>query len=80
MFDMFLLSAKPCVPPSGCNVCICVDPFSEEHEQLQQLHSGQKEEHEGVVLKLQSQLRSAHYELDRVRGTLRTLEGADGHG
>ncbi|XP_070761054.1 coiled-coil domain-containing protein 158-like [Enoplosus armatus] len=54
--------------------------LTKEHKELQQLHSCKKEEHEGVVLKLQSQLRNAHDELDQVRSALRTLEGADGHG
>ncbi|XP_044051326.1 coiled-coil domain-containing protein 158-like isoform X2 [Siniperca chuatsi] len=54
--------------------------LTDEHKELQQLHSCKNEEHEGVVLKLQSQLRNAHDELDQVRSTLRTLEGADGHG
>ncbi|XP_041793804.1 coiled-coil domain-containing protein 158-like isoform X2 [Chelmon rostratus] len=51
-----------------------------ERRQLQQLHSCKEEEHKGVVLRLQSQLRNAHDELDQVRSTLRTLEGAEGHG
>ncbi|XP_068167031.1 coiled-coil domain-containing protein 158-like isoform X2 [Antennarius striatus] len=51
-----------------------------EHMQLQQLHSCKKEDQEGVVLQLQSQLRNVHDELDQVRRTLRTWEGADGHG
>ncbi|XP_034547793.1 coiled-coil domain-containing protein 158-like isoform X2 [Notolabrus celidotus] len=54
--------------------------LTEEHQQLQQLHICKSEEHEGVALKLQSQLRNTHKELDQVRSTLRTLEGADGHG
>uniref|UniRef100_UPI0037E76C2B coiled-coil domain-containing protein 158-like n=1 Tax=Semicossyphus pulcher TaxID=241346 RepID=UPI0037E76C2B len=54
--------------------------ITKEHQQLQQLHICKNEEHEGAVLKLQSQLRNAHTELDQVRSTLRTLEGADGHG
>ncbi|KAM8885384.1 uncharacterized protein AB9W97_013028 isoform 2-T4 [Spinachia spinachia] len=51
-----------------------------EHEELQQLHSFKKDEHQGAVLKLQSQIRTAHDERDQVRCTLRTLKGADGHG
>ncbi|XP_030273607.1 coiled-coil domain-containing protein 158-like isoform X3 [Sparus aurata] len=54
--------------------------LTEEHQQLYQLHSCKKEEHEGVVLKLQSQLRMTHDELGQVKSTLRTLDGADGHG
>ncbi|XP_051278776.1 coiled-coil domain-containing protein 158-like isoform X1 [Dicentrarchus labrax] len=54
--------------------------FTKEHKQLQQLHRCKNEENEGVVLRLQSQLRDAHDELDQVRRTLKTLEGADGHG
>ncbi|KAI3372621.1 hypothetical protein L3Q82_023094, partial [Scortum barcoo] len=54
--------------------------LTKEHKELQQLHSCKSEEHEGVVLKLQSQLRNAHDDLDQVRSTMRTLEGADGHG
>lgn len=61
-------------------MCICVAPISDEHRQLQWLHSTVKEEHQGVVLKLQGQLRNAHDELERVRDSLKTLEGADGHG
>ncbi|GLD54316.1 coiled-coil domain-containing protein 158 isoform X6 [Lates japonicus] len=51
-----------------------------EHKELQRLHSCKNEEQEGVVLRLQSQLRNAHDELDQARSTLTTLEGADGHG
>lgn len=90
MFGMFSLSTKPfycefshvlkCVSLCGCNACVCAGMISEEHKELQQLHSSKNEEHEGVVLKLQSQLRNTHDELDQVRSTLRTLEGADGHG
>ncbi|XP_042344859.1 coiled-coil domain-containing protein 158-like isoform X3 [Plectropomus leopardus] len=54
--------------------------LTKEHKELQRLHSCRKEEHEGAVLELHSQLRSAHDELAQVRSTLRTLEGADGHG
>ncbi|XP_062273902.1 coiled-coil domain-containing protein 158-like [Scomber scombrus] len=54
--------------------------LNKEHKELQRLHSCKSEEHEGVVLKLQSQLKNAQAELDQVRSTLRTLEGADGHG
>lgn len=54
--------------------------FSEEHKELQRLHSCKNEEHQGVILKLQSQLRNAYTELDQARSTLSTLEGADGHG
>lgn len=54
--------------------------ISEEHKELQRLHSCKAEEHEGVAMRLQSQLRNAHDELDQVRSTLKTLEGADGHG
>ncbi|XP_045889785.1 coiled-coil domain-containing protein 158-like isoform X4 [Micropterus dolomieu] len=54
--------------------------LTKEHKELQQLHSCKNEEHKGVVLKLQSQLRIAHDELDHARSTLSTLEGADGHG
>ncbi|XP_074495198.1 uncharacterized protein LOC141769724 [Sebastes fasciatus] len=54
--------------------------LTKEHKELQQLHSCKNEEHEGAVLKLQSRLRNAHDELDQVGSTLRTLEGADGHG
>ncbi|XP_060927678.1 coiled-coil domain-containing protein 158-like [Limanda limanda] len=54
--------------------------LTKEHEELQQLHSCRSNELEGVVLRLRSQLRDTHDELDQVRITLRTLEGADGHG
>ncbi|XP_028270307.1 coiled-coil domain-containing protein 158-like isoform X2 [Parambassis ranga] len=54
--------------------------ITKEHKELQQLHSCKNEEQEGVVLKLQCQLRSAHDELDEMRSTLRTLKGTDGHG
>ncbi|XP_029294927.1 LOW QUALITY PROTEIN: coiled-coil domain-containing protein 158-like [Cottoperca gobio] len=54
--------------------------LTQEHKELQQLHSCKNAEHEGAVLKLQSQLRNARDELDQVGSTLRTLEGADGHG
>ncbi|XP_032434788.1 coiled-coil domain-containing protein 158 isoform X2 [Xiphophorus hellerii] len=49
-------------------------------ENLQRLHSCKNEEHEGVVLQLQSQLGSAHDELHKIRRSLRTLKAADGHG
>ncbi|XP_028434968.1 coiled-coil domain-containing protein 158 [Perca flavescens] len=54
--------------------------LTKKHQELQQLHSCENEAHEGVVLKLQSQLRNAHDELDQVGSALRTLGGADGHG
>ncbi|XP_035864945.1 coiled-coil domain-containing protein 158-like isoform X5 [Sander lucioperca] len=60
--------------------CMQLLTLTKKHKELQQLHSCKNEEHEGVVLKLQSQLRNAHDELDQVGSTLRTLEGADGHG
>lgn len=69
-----------CVSLCGYNICICVGTISEEHKELQRLHSCKTEEQEGVVLELQNQLRNTHDELDQVRTTLRTLEGADGHG
>ncbi|KAM4745898.1 LOW QUALITY PROTEIN: uncharacterized protein FYW61_016180 [Anableps anableps] len=59
---------------------VFVGTISEEHEELQRLHSCEKDEHEGVVLKLQSQLSSAHNEHDKIRHSLRTLRAADGHG
>lgn len=67
-------------PAAGCNICVCSGTVSEEHRQLQQLHIRRSEEQEGAALKLQGQLRDTHEELQRVRSTLRTLEGADGHG
>lgn len=87
MFGMFSLSTKPfhcgvfayvlkCVH----NACICVGIISEEHKDLQQLHSCKKKEQEGVVLKLQTQLGNVCDELAQVRTTLRILEGADGYG
>ncbi|XP_063753872.1 coiled-coil domain-containing protein 158-like isoform X3 [Eleginops maclovinus] len=54
--------------------------LTQEHKELQQLHSCKNEEQEGAVLRLQSQLRNAREELDQVGSTLRTLEGAEGHG
>ncbi|XP_053277285.1 coiled-coil domain-containing protein 158 isoform X2 [Pleuronectes platessa] len=54
--------------------------LTKEHEEQQRLHSCRSDEREGVVLRLRSQLRDTHDELDQVRITLRTLEGADGHG
>ncbi|XP_041854387.1 coiled-coil domain-containing protein 158-like isoform X2 [Melanotaenia boesemani] len=54
--------------------------LTKEHKELQLLHSCKNDEHEGVVMKLQSRLRSAHDELDKIGPTLRALEGADGHG
>lgn len=54
--------------------------LTQEHKELQQLHSCRSEEQEGMVLKLQSQLRKARDERDQVGSTLRTLEGAEGHG
>lgn len=69
-----------CVFPCGCDACVCVGIVSEELEELQRLHSCKEAEQEGVVLRLQEQLRSTCEELDKVRSTLRTLEGADGCG
>lgn len=86
MLDIFFTDYQAlllCVYAShlGCNVSICLGPISEEHRELQQLHSScKKEEQEGVVLKLQSWLRNTTYELDQVRSSLRILEGADEHG
>ncbi|XP_035999947.1 coiled-coil domain-containing protein 158 isoform X2 [Fundulus heteroclitus] len=54
--------------------------LTEEHEELRRLHSCKSDEHRGVVLKLQSQLRSAHHELHHTRRGLKTLKAADGHG
>ncbi|XP_041643766.1 coiled-coil domain-containing protein 158-like [Cheilinus undulatus] len=54
--------------------------LTEKHQQLQHLHICKSKEQGGVVLKLQSQLKNTHNELDQVKSTLRTLEGADGHG
>ncbi|XP_034397585.1 coiled-coil domain-containing protein 158-like isoform X2 [Cyclopterus lumpus] len=60
--------------------CLQLLTLTKEHEELRQLHSCKNEEHKGAVLKLQSQLRNTHDELDQFRCTLRTLKGADGHG
>nr|XP_043882591.1 coiled-coil domain-containing protein 158-like isoform X2 [Solea senegalensis] len=54
--------------------------LTKEHEELQRFHSCKNDEQEGVVLRLHGQLRTTCDELDQVRSTLRTLEGADGHG
>ncbi|XP_061586097.1 coiled-coil domain-containing protein 158-like isoform X2 [Cololabis saira] len=54
--------------------------LTKEHKELQQLHSCRNDEHEGVVLKLQEQLRSAQEELEKIRRATRTLRGVDGHG
>ncbi|XP_015230897.1 PREDICTED: coiled-coil domain-containing protein 158 isoform X2 [Cyprinodon variegatus] len=54
--------------------------LTEEHKELQRLHSCRADEHEGVVLKLQSQLSSAQDELEKVRRSLRTLRATDEHG
>ncbi|KAM4578532.1 uncharacterized protein V3H82_007935 isoform 1-T1 [Fundulus diaphanus] len=54
--------------------------LTKEHEELQRLHSCKNDEHQGVVLKLQSQLISAQDELDHTRRGLKTLKAADGHG
>ncbi|XP_024860846.1 coiled-coil domain-containing protein 158 isoform X1 [Kryptolebias marmoratus] len=54
--------------------------LTKEHKELQRLHSCRNGEHEGVVLKLQSQLINARDELDKIRRTLSTLQGVDGHG
>uniref|UniRef100_A0A096LWK7 Coiled-coil domain containing 158 n=1 Tax=Poecilia formosa TaxID=48698 RepID=A0A096LWK7_POEFO len=59
---------------------VFVGAISEQLENLQRLHSCKNEEHEGVVLQLQSQLGSAHDELHKIRRSLRTLKAADGHG
>ncbi|KAK6312929.1 hypothetical protein J4Q44_G00162760 [Coregonus suidteri] len=54
--------------------------LTEEHEELKRLHSSKSEEQEGVVVGLKAQLKTTRAELDQARSTLRTLEGADGHG
>ncbi|XP_056147350.1 coiled-coil domain-containing protein 158-like [Lampris incognitus] len=54
--------------------------LTEEHKELQRLHSSEKEDHEAALRKLKNQLKNALSELDRARSSLRTLEGADGHG
>ncbi|KAM9744382.1 coiled-coil domain-containing protein 158-like isoform 1-T2 [Menidia menidia] len=54
--------------------------LTKEHKELQLLHSCKNDEHEGVVMELQSQLRSAHEELDKIRHSLRKFQGADRHG
>lgn len=61
-------------------VHVCVAPSADEHTQLRHLHVSVKEEHQGVVLKLRGQLKNAHCELEKVRASLKTLQGADGHG
>ncbi|XP_078809451.1 uncharacterized protein LOC101172169 isoform X3 [Oryzias latipes] len=54
--------------------------LSKEKKELEELHSWKKDERAGVVLKLQSQLRNAREELEKLRHTLKTLEGADRQG
>uniref|UniRef100_A0A4W5QSG0 Coiled-coil domain containing 158 n=1 Tax=Hucho hucho TaxID=62062 RepID=A0A4W5QSG0_9TELE len=54
--------------------------LTEEHGELKRLHSSKSEEQEGVVVGLKAQLKTTRAELDQARSTLRTLEGADGHG
>ncbi|XP_029573414.1 coiled-coil domain-containing protein 158 isoform X2 [Salmo trutta] len=54
--------------------------LTEEYEELKRLHSSKSEEQEGVVVGLKAQLKTTRAELDQARSTLRTLEGADGHG
>ncbi|XP_076006952.1 coiled-coil domain-containing protein 158-like isoform X3 [Genypterus blacodes] len=51
--------------------------LTKEHKELQRLHSCQSEEHQGVALKLQSQLKNTYAELEQARNN---LEGVDGHG
>lgn len=63
----------------GYNMCMH-GLISEEHRELQQLHTCKKEEYEGVVLKLQSRMKRANDELEQVRDSLRTLKEANGHG
>ncbi|XP_056275159.1 coiled-coil domain-containing protein 158-like isoform X2 [Pseudoliparis swirei] len=60
--------------------CLKLLTLTKEQEELRQLHSCKNEEHEGAALKLQSQLRNTHEELEQFRRTLRTLKGSDGHG
>lgn len=86
LLDMFSLSTKPIyccvlvdVSIGGYNVCLH-GLISEEHRELQQLHTGKKEEYERVVLKLQSRMKRANDELEQVRDSLRTLKEANGHG
>ncbi|XP_027888508.1 coiled-coil domain-containing protein 158 isoform X1 [Xiphophorus couchianus] len=54
--------------------------LNKQLENLQRLHSCKNEEHEGMVLHLQSQLDSTHDELHKIRRSLRTLKAADSHG
>ncbi|XP_041720635.1 coiled-coil domain-containing protein 158 isoform X3 [Coregonus clupeaformis] len=51
--------------------------LTEEHKELKRLHSSKSEEQEGVVVGLKAQLKTTQAEMDQVRSTLRTLEGAD---
>lgn len=69
-----------CVCLSAGLMHVFVGTISEDHKELQRLSSCKNEENEGVVLRLESQLKNTQAELDRVRSSLRTLEGADGHG
>ncbi|XP_061836984.1 uncharacterized protein [Nerophis lumbriciformis] len=54
--------------------------ITKAHRELQQLHSCASEEHKGIVLRLQGRMDRVQTELDRVKSTLRTLEGADCYG
>lgn len=85
LLGMFILSTKPIY----CYVLVDVSLggymcmhglISEEHRELQQLHTCKKEEYEGVALKLQSRMKRANDELEQVRDSPRTLKEANGHG
>ncbi|XP_030647660.1 coiled-coil domain-containing protein 158-like [Chanos chanos] len=54
--------------------------LKEEQEALKQQHRERTEELEAKNSKLKNQLWSTRTDLDQAKSTLRTLEGADGHG
>ncbi|KAM6964832.1 coiled-coil domain-containing protein 158-like [Aplochiton taeniatus] len=54
--------------------------LAEEQEELKRAHNSRNEEWEGVVSKLRTQLKTTRTELDQTTSTLRSLNGADGHG
>lgn len=54
--------------------------FTEQHEALKKSHHSKMKEMENATARLKSQLMTANAELEKTKSTLKTLEGADGHG
>ncbi|XP_028312401.1 coiled-coil domain-containing protein 158-like isoform X2 [Gouania willdenowi] len=56
-----------------------LNTLTKKHTELQRAHSCEIEEHRSALIKLQTELRSAHDELEQIRSTQGTRQVADGH-